>query len=75
MCDSITISKDDCGCRLSAPKDKWTFTEVEQGGLSDREGRIGKIYLGPAEFADGKRVPVLRAEFCYERFILYGDKR
>ena len=72
---AITISKDDHGYRLSAPYDKWTFTEVERGVLSDREGGIGKIYLGSAEFADGKRVPVLRAEFCYERFILYGDMR
>lgn len=71
----ITISKHDNKYRLSAPYDSWTFTEVEKGVLSDGEGGIGKIYLGSAVFADGKRVTVLRAEFCYERFILYGDKR
>jgi hypothetical protein len=40
--------------------------------LSDGRGGLGKIYLGFAEFADGKRIPILRAEFCYEQFILYG---
>jgi hypothetical protein len=69
---SITISKHESGYRLSAPYDSWTFTEVEKGVLS---GEIGKIYLGSAEFANGKRVPVLRADFCYEWFILYGDRR
>jgi len=69
---AITISKHDNGYRLSAPYDSWTFTEGEKGVLSDGKGGIGKIYLGFAEFADGKRVSVLRAEFCYEQFILYG---
>jgi len=72
---TITISKDERGYRLSAPYDSWTFTEVEKGVLSDGKGGIGKIYLGSAEFADGKRVPVLRADFGYEWFILYGDMR
>jgi len=72
---AITISKHDNRYRLSAPYDSWTFTEVEKGVLSDGEGGIGKIYLGSAVFADGKRVTVLRTEFCYEQFILYGDKR
>jgi len=70
---AITISKDEKGYRLSAPYDSWTFKEVEKGVLSDGKGGIGKIYFGSAEFADGKRVPVLRADFCYEWFILYGD--
>lgn len=72
---AITISKHGNGYRLSTPYDSWTFTEVEKGVLSDGKGGLGKIYLGSAEFADGKRVPVLRAEFCYEQFILYGDRR
>lgn len=72
---AVTISKHEGGYRLSAPYDSWTFTEVEKGVLSDGKGGIGKIYLGSAEFADGKRVPVLRADFCYEWFILYGDMR
>src|SRR6185295_7263816 len=70
---AITISKHGNGYRLSAPYEAWTFTEVEKGVLSDGKGGIGKIYLGSTEFADGKRVKVLRADFCYEWFILYGN--
>ena len=69
----ITITKTKDGYRLSEPYGDWTFTEIEKGVLSDGKGGLGKIYLGSAEFADGKRVPVLRAEFCYEQFILYGE--
>jgi hypothetical protein len=68
----VTITKGDDGYHLSKPYDGRTFTESEKGVLSDGAGGLGKLYLGYAEFADGKRVRVLRAEFCYEQFILYG---
>jgi hypothetical protein len=71
----ITITKDDKGYHLSGPYDASTFTEAKKGVLSDGKGGLGKIYLGFTEFSDGKRVPVLRADFCYEWFVLYGDER
>jgi len=69
----ITIAKHADGYHLSQPYAGRKFTEVEKGVLSDGKGGLGKIYLGSAEFADGKRVRVLRADFCYEWFILYGE--
>jgi hypothetical protein len=69
----ITITKKDDGYYLSKPYDLRKFTEVEKGVLSDAPGGLGKIYLGSAEFADGKRFRVLRVEFCYEHFILYSE--
>src|SRR5262249_34214475 len=71
----IKISKGADGYYLSKPYAERTFIEVEKGVLSDGKGGLGKIYLGSAEFADGKRVPILRVEFCYEQFILYGGWR
>jgi hypothetical protein len=69
----ITITKGADGYYLSKPYADRKFTEMEKGVLSDGQGGLGKIYLGSAEFADGKRVPILRVEFCYEQFILYGE--
>jgi hypothetical protein len=71
----IKITKGADGYYLSKPYAGRRFTEVEKGVLSDGKGGLGKIYLGTAEFADGKRVQILRAEFCYEQFILYGGWR
>src|SRR5690349_10723109 len=56
----IKITKDADGYRLSEPYAGRRFTEVKKGVLSDGEGGLGKIYLGSAAFADGKRVPILR---------------
>jgi hypothetical protein len=67
----LTITKDGDVYRLSKPYDGRRFTEIRKGVLSDVQGGIGKIHFGSAEFADGKRVRVLRADFCYEYFILY----
>jgi hypothetical protein len=69
----IAITKTAEGYYLSKPYADRKFTEVENGVLSDGPGGLGEIYLGSAEFVDGKRVPILRAEFCYEQFILYGE--
>ena len=66
----ITIAKEGNGYRLNKPFHDSLFVEVEKGILSDGNG-FGKIYLGTAEFADGKRVRLLRADFCYEDFVLY----
>jgi hypothetical protein len=68
----IRIAKGADGYYLSKPYAETKFTEVKNGVLSDGKGGLGKIYLGSAEFADGKRVQILRAEFCYEQFILFG---
>jgi hypothetical protein len=69
----IKITKGADGYYLSKyPQVK--FTEVEKGVLSDRKGGLGKIYLGSAKFADGTRVRILSARFCYEDFILYDVK-
>lgn len=67
----ITITKDRDGYSLGKPYADRRFREVEKGVLSDGTGGLGRILLGSAEFADGVKVPLLRAEFCYERFILY----
>jgi hypothetical protein len=68
----IKITKGADGYYLSKPYAERKFTEVKKGVLSDGKGGLGKTYFGSAEFADGKRVQILRAEFCYEQFILYG---
>jgi hypothetical protein len=69
----IKITKDADGYHLSRyPYSLRTLTEVKKGVLSDGPGGLGKIYLGSMEFVDGKRGRVLRAEFCYENFLLYG---
>ncbi len=70
----ITITRDGDGYRLSKPYEGRKFTEVRKGVLSDGKGGLGKLYLGTAEFADGKRVRILRAEFCYDWFILYAQE-
>jgi hypothetical protein len=68
----VTITRKGDGYTLSKPYEGRKFTEAEKGVLSDGTGGLGKIYLGSAEFADGKRFRILRVEFCYEQFILYG---
>ena len=68
----VTITKGADGYYLSKPYNGRRFTEVEKGVLSDGKGGLGSIVAGSATFADGVRVPILRAEFCYEQFILYN---
>ena len=68
----VTITKSADGYHLSKPYDGQKFVEIRKGVLSDEKGVLGKLFFGYAEFADGKRVRVLRVEFCYEHFILYG---
>lgn len=69
----MTISKDRDGYTLSKPYADAHFTEKTKGVLSDREGGLGKIYLGSVEYADGKKETILRVEFCYENFVLYRE--
>ena len=69
----ISITKDEQGYQLDPVYATQHFTEIKPGVLSDGPGGLGKIYLGSAEFADGFKIPVLRAEFCYEHFILYRE--
>ena len=69
---TVTITKGADGYYLSKPYDGRKFTEVEKGVLSDVKGGLGRIILGTAKFADGTSVQVLRGDFCYEQFILYG---
>ena len=70
----VTITRDGDGFKLSIkPYDGYKFFEKTKGVLSDTKDVLGKIYLGSAEFADGKRARVLRVEFCYEYFILYDQ--
>ncbi len=68
---TITISKNGDGYSLSKPYDEAQFKEITKGILSDRVGGLGKIFFGSVEYADGKKDSILRAEFCYEDFILY----
>jgi hypothetical protein len=70
---TITITKDANGYSLGKPYDDQHFTEGTRWVLSDGKGGLGKVYLGSAEYADGKKVPILRVEFCYENFVLYRD--
>lgn len=67
--DSIKITKEGDTYKLSAPYDHWEFKETEKGVLTCRT--MGTINLGTAEFPKGDSARVLRAEFCYEMFILY----
>ena len=69
----IEITRQDDGYHLSKPYDSYTFSEVEKGVLQDRNKVLGKIFLGSAQFAgDSKKsATVLRAEFCYEVFLLW----
>jgi hypothetical protein len=70
----ITITKEGDGYSLGRAYSGRRFREIKKGVLSDGPGGYGKIYLGSAEYADGMKVPILRVEFCYERFELYRDK-
>lgn len=70
---TITISKDRDGYSMSKPYANAHFKEKTKGVLSDRDGGLGKIYLGFVEYADGKKDTILRVEFCYEDFVLYRE--
>jgi hypothetical protein len=70
---TITISKDRDGYALSEPYADAHFRERTKSVLSDRPGGLGKIFFGSVDYADGKKVSVLRAEFCYENFVLYRE--
>ncbi|OWK45714.1 hypothetical protein [Fimbriiglobus ruber] len=72
--EQLTITKGADGYYLSKPFDGRKFTEVEKGVLSDGNGGFGKIVAGSATFADGSRIRILRADFCYEQFILYDER-
>lgn len=71
--ERFTISKHEDGSyRLSGKGyDTFKFKEVEKGVISDGKGGIGKLILGETKFADGTKNRVIRAEFCYEQFILH----
>jgi hypothetical protein len=68
----VAITRDADGYRLSKPYDGDTFIEVEKGVLQDSNKILGRIYLGSVQFAGGSRksATVLRAEVCYEAFLL-----
>jgi hypothetical protein len=68
----ITIKKDGDVYTLSKPYELWKFKETKKGALEDAPGGIGSIKLGSMEFGDGTRGRVLRADFCYEAFYLFG---
>jgi hypothetical protein len=67
----ITITRDRDGYSLGKPYADRRFREVEKGVLSDGPSGLGRVHLGAAEYADGVKIPILRAEFCYEQFLLY----
>lgn len=69
----LTISKSDDGYVFGELYTGRVFHEVEKGVLSDGQGGLGKIYLGTVEYADGKKARVLRADFCYEDFVMYRE--
>lgn len=71
--ETITLSRDRDGYSLSKPYAQAHFKEMTKGVLTDGQGGLGKIYLGTAEYADGKKISILRVEFCYEDFVLYRD--
>ena len=71
---TITLTKGTDGYYLSKPYERWKFTEVEKGVVSNGKGGLGRILLGEAKFADGTSVRVLRADFCYEQFTLYDER-
>jgi hypothetical protein len=69
---TITIRKEGDIYKLSKPYDVWKFKETKKGVLEDAPGGIGSIKLGTMEFSDGTRGRILRADFCYETFYLFG---
>lgn len=71
----LTVTKQGDGYTLGKPYAEQTFHEVSNGVLSDGSGGLGKIFRGTAEYSDGMKVPILRAEFCYESFVMYGVER
>lgn len=69
----FTISKRaDGSYELSGQYASYRFKETEKGVLSDGKGGIGSLHLGSMTFGDGKSHRVLRAEFCYEQFLLHN---
>lgn len=70
---TIRVTKDRDGYSLSAPYSHAHFKERSKGVLSDGDGGLGKIYLGSLEYPDGTKATILRADFCYEDFILYRE--
>ena len=74
---TITIAKDSKGYKLLGGYENWHFKEVKEGVLSDSKdgkGGLGTISLGTMEYADGKKVSILRVDFCYEIFVLSRDR-
>jgi len=71
--ERFTITKrEDGSYRLSGkPYDSFKFTEIEKGVLSCGKRGIGKLILGDVTFADGTKSRVIRAEFCYEQFLMH----
>ncbi len=69
----LTIRKSDEGYAFEELYTGRVFREIEKGVLSDGQGGLGKIYLGTVEYADGRKAPVVRADFCYEHFVLYRE--
>jgi len=69
----ITITKEADGYRLTKSFDTYLFVEKTKGVLTDSRGILGSLFLGSVEFSDGQRRTVIRCEFCYEHFILYGS--
>lgn len=64
----ITITKTADGYSLGKAYPEFVFTEVKPGVL---KSGLGLLTRGTVEYADGRTARVLRAEFCYESFVLY----
>lgn len=67
----VEITKTADGYSLGKAYPGVTFQEVKKGVL---RGSVGLLTLGTTEFVDGTKARVLKAEFCYESFVLYDLK-
>ncbi len=51
--------------------DKYRFVKVDDGVLQDKEKHLGKIYMGTTTFKGlDMKMRVLKADFCYNSFLL-----
>ena len=68
------VVRDGTGYRLNGNYADYWFVPDGEGQLRDDDGVLGTITLGTLQFDDGpeRSIRVLRAEFCYERFVLFA---
>ncbi len=73
--DEVSIVKENGSCRILGTK-AWKdcrFTIKSKNSLFDSARHIGSLVPGTIRFADGGSRKVIRADFCYDYFLLVSS--